>query len=680
MIQDLAVSKGNQFSHARNTPGGAGFFSHAQDTNAIEKVETENYDYLILQEQSVQLANERLGFAKYSHGSFIYADFLDHTSKVADRCHKTLLYLTWGRKEGLGFYTVGGPYGDNYQEMQNQLTDNYLRLAESLNAEVAPAGEAWRKVIEDYPQIDLYSGDGSHPSLAGTYLTACVFYTALFHENVSGAAIPVGVPTATGQILQTVADQLVVGSWSDWYIDTAAQPCTSGGLKSNNAQWTNISPLPDGRYYEIEFTENQHGFVKLNGPGAWQTWDAGDNWTEVPLPTFEGVFQYDADIFDITFANQDTAWLVVGDDEIDSTTLAWDWILGSTADFESFVHILRSTNGGNSWEEMGPPRIDYQISDSGSLMNRPQFFKFYLQFDSGKKGTIIGSYGDDNDSTTYTFRTDNAGLNWEVIATPIESSTPEVWFQDATVAYKGGRKNETHLNGDPLKIFKTENRGTSWEEVASFDNNCCELPDGSIDHGISTIKMVRPDTLLAINNLYNPTVYRSTDGGTSWDSISTIPEIGKVMDIVQPAKDTYYAVMQGKVNRIVASYDAGLTWELEAHLPTYLTDITVANGYIYATGSFDGQIYRKPIAWLTAVGDIQPQRPDFELFPNPTSESVDLQGTPPNTPIFIYNNLGALVHQSKANASGRAHLALGDLPGGIYFVRVQTAAKKLVIK
>jgi len=33
---------------------------------------------------------------------------------------------------------------------------------------VAPVGRVWRHIRENYPQIQLYSGDGSHPSYIGS--------------------------------------------------------------------------------------------------------------------------------------------------------------------------------------------------------------------------------------------------------------------------------------------------------------------------------------------------------------------------------------------------------------------------------------------------------------------------------------------------------------------------------
>ena len=44
----------------------------------------------------------------------------------------------------------------------------------------AQSGMAWKHTRDQQPSINLYSSDGSHPSVAGTYLAACTFYATLF--------------------------------------------------------------------------------------------------------------------------------------------------------------------------------------------------------------------------------------------------------------------------------------------------------------------------------------------------------------------------------------------------------------------------------------------------------------------------------------------------------------------
>ena len=122
-----------------------------------------------LQEQSLQLATNEFGFARHQHPSFNNADILAHHSELADSCRKTMLYLTWGRKNGHAVYMPGGNFGLEYSDMQDYLTENYLQLASLIDAAVSPVGEAWRRAMSEYPQIELYAGDGSHPSVAGSY-------------------------------------------------------------------------------------------------------------------------------------------------------------------------------------------------------------------------------------------------------------------------------------------------------------------------------------------------------------------------------------------------------------------------------------------------------------------------------------------------------------------------------
>lgn len=84
--------------------------------------------------------------------------------------------MTWGRNN------------DTYEGMQQQLTENYLEMADVLDAYCAPVGEAWRRVRRECPSLQLYNSDGSHPSPAGSYLAACVFY-AIFLVSLLAAII-----------------------------------------------------------------------------------------------------------------------------------------------------------------------------------------------------------------------------------------------------------------------------------------------------------------------------------------------------------------------------------------------------------------------------------------------------------------------------------------------------------
>ena len=63
--------------------------------------------------------------------------------------------------------------------MTVQLDNAYTSLGADLGVEVAPAGLAFERVTQERPELALRTDDKRHPTLAGTYLTACVFYAVL---------------------------------------------------------------------------------------------------------------------------------------------------------------------------------------------------------------------------------------------------------------------------------------------------------------------------------------------------------------------------------------------------------------------------------------------------------------------------------------------------------------------
>lgn len=81
-------------------------------------------------------------------------------------------------------------------------------MAQRTGGAVALAGEAWRLSRATHPEIQLYQADGHHPSVAGTYLTACVFYLTLFHHDIMGAT-PLTLRASEAKMLQQVAEKTI---------------------------------------------------------------------------------------------------------------------------------------------------------------------------------------------------------------------------------------------------------------------------------------------------------------------------------------------------------------------------------------------------------------------------------------------------------------------------------------
>ena len=90
---------------------------------------------------------------------------------------KTILYSTWGRKEGC-------PLLDNLamssEEMTDGLSQAYIKAASSSGAEISPVGKCFCQINRLFPEIELYDPDLSHPSYPGSCVAAVCHYRAVF--------------------------------------------------------------------------------------------------------------------------------------------------------------------------------------------------------------------------------------------------------------------------------------------------------------------------------------------------------------------------------------------------------------------------------------------------------------------------------------------------------------------
>jgi hypothetical protein len=188
--------------------GGQTLAGHAASTSTLAKIETGNWDYVIVQEQSVIPSKQ----SEREQQMYPPARTLDRV--IRENGGKTVLFMTWGRRDGLS----GEGFAD-FASMQAQLGAGYREIGDELDAVVAPVGIVWQNGLAQQSQLELWDSDGSHPSRTGAYLTACVFYAAISRESPEGLTYRAGLPEETAQFLQTIAAETVLDEPERWNID-----------------------------------------------------------------------------------------------------------------------------------------------------------------------------------------------------------------------------------------------------------------------------------------------------------------------------------------------------------------------------------------------------------------------------------------------------------------------------
>ena len=187
LVEQLSAAAGRPIEARGALEPGATLERHWSVGVALKRIQQGGWDYVVLQEQSGRPLLDKPKM-------FEYARAFD--AEIRKQGGRTVLYVTWPRQW--------------QPETQAPITQAYKELGRKLGAQVAPVGPAWQKVAQRNPNMQLYHPDGGHPSLAGSYLAACVFLAVLYGEPPAKPLPPIAPLSSEAALyLQNVAWEAV---------------------------------------------------------------------------------------------------------------------------------------------------------------------------------------------------------------------------------------------------------------------------------------------------------------------------------------------------------------------------------------------------------------------------------------------------------------------------------------
>ncbi len=271
MTRQLAESMGKQLTVGSKTNGGYTFQNHTTDPLTWAAMHQQNWDVVVLQAQSQEPS---FPDDQVDSGTIPYAKQLADSVATINACSNVLYFMTWGRENGDPQWAPISTFAG----MNERLYNAYMRMADTTESMVAAVGATWKYVRDNYPSIQLYSGDGSHPSAAGSYLAACTFYTSLFQTPITGATYTAGLDAQTVAQLQGAVDLVILDSLDHFKLHPINEPV------------------------QANFTFNEgNGFVQFTNTSIREdqlSWDFGDGNTSI-LENPEHVYG-SANIFTVT--------------------------------------------------------------------------------------------------------------------------------------------------------------------------------------------------------------------------------------------------------------------------------------------------------------------------------------------------------------------------------------------
>jgi hypothetical protein len=196
LLADLTRDEDRKFVFEAVIRGGFTLENHWHSGDAIQAIRRGSWDVVVLQAQSLEPVERTASYFKFVR-SF--------NSEIRQVGARTVLHLNWARKD------LGNPLG-----LQPRWTQPTREIAHEIGAGVVPVGLAWTKSLSSFPELILYSPDGNHATLAGSYLTACTYFAALYKKSPVGKPVPAGleaVHTAIQSSAWSAFDSLERAVW-----------------------------------------------------------------------------------------------------------------------------------------------------------------------------------------------------------------------------------------------------------------------------------------------------------------------------------------------------------------------------------------------------------------------------------------------------------------------------------
>jgi photosystem II stability/assembly factor-like uncharacterized protein len=222
--------------------------------------------------------------------------------------------------------------------------------------------------------------------------------------------------------------------------------------------WFWQNPLPQGKTLtDIEFVNSLTGFA-IGTDGAFlKTTDAGASWVSKPIHS--GLY-YTSDFLDINAITENLIFILVEN---------------------SNLNLLRSSNGGTSWDSLNFPSELYDYANLNFINQNTGYYT---------SGSVIMNI-------SVAFQTTNGGANWNKFVINSDTTISQIHFLNENTGWAGSFQG---------KFYKTTNAGINWTST--------NLPPSAILYDIFFLNE-NTGWFTSSNS-----VYRTTNSGQNWQTIS----------------------------------------------------------------------------------------------------------------------------------------------------------------
>jgi hypothetical protein len=160
-------------------------YDHWSDGTAVRAIDQGKWDVVILQQGSSALEDSRVLLRDWTK---------KFDAKIRAVGARTAMYAVWPNS--------------SRQFDFDRVNESYTLAAADVGGMLFPVGEAWRAAWRRDPNMALYSSDGLHPTVRGSYVGGLVITSMLLNRSPIG--MPARLSLRTGAVITIPAADAVV--------------------------------------------------------------------------------------------------------------------------------------------------------------------------------------------------------------------------------------------------------------------------------------------------------------------------------------------------------------------------------------------------------------------------------------------------------------------------------------
>ncbi len=282
--------------------------------------------------------------------------------------------------------------------------------------------------------------------------------------------------------------------------DQATEKVTYEQQYLQELDYRNIGPFRGGRSVAVSGHPNQPDtyYTGFTGGGVYKTTDGGQNWMNVS----DGYFKTGS-VGAVTVAPSDANVIYAGMGE---TCIRGNMSAGDG--------MYKSVDGGKSWTHIGLPESHF----IGEIAVHPE------NADVAWVAVLGHAFGTEGNQERGVYKTTDGGQTWDkvlyhnertgAVDIEVDPTNPRVLYASLWEAYRNPWKMSS--GGEGSGLYKSTDGGETWTNISQRPG----MPKGLMGKIGVAVSPVNPDRVWAMIESKNGGVFRSDDSGQTWDRIN----------------------------------------------------------------------------------------------------------------------------------------------------------------